>query len=61
MNIEYHLTENINGVKYKLDVFSVDGETFRVTENDKKEQVYHNREDFLKDFPELSWWFFPND
>lgn len=58
MKIDFRVQENVNGIKYKLDVFSNDGQSFRVAENDSRYHEYGTRTDFVKDFPEAAKWIF---
>jgi len=58
MKIDFRVQESINGVRYKLDVFSNDGQAFRVAENDSRYHEYETREEFAKSFPEAAKWIF---
>ena len=58
MKIDFKVQEKINGVKYKLEVYSADGQTFRVSENDSRYHEYEARKDFANDFSEASKWIF---
>lgn len=58
MQIDFRLKEKVNGVEYSVDIFSTDGETFRILENGKYTREYASRDSFLDDFPELEAWFF---
>jgi len=58
MSIDFKVQENVNGIKYKLEVFSSDGNNFRVAENDTRFHEYDNREDFKKGFPEVYKWIY---
>lgn len=57
MKIDFQLKENVNGTKYKLEIYSEDGRRFKVCENDSAYRTYDTREDFLKDFSDLKQWF----
>lgn len=56
----FKIEEVINGNKYKVEVFTDDGDSFRVMENDSKVSEYEIREDFKRDFPEVAQWIFPH-
>lgn len=58
MKIDFKLQEVINGVRYKLEVYSNDGQAFRVAENDSRYHEYTTRADFAKDFTEVAKWIF---
>lgn len=56
----FKIEELINGSKYKVEVWTDDGDSFRVMENDSKVSDYQIKEDFTKDFPEVARWIFPH-
>lgn len=58
MKIDFKVQENVNGIKYKLEVYSNDGQSFRVAENDSRYHEYETRAEFAKGFPEVAKWIF---
>lgn len=60
MKIDFKVQELVNGVRYKLEVFSNDGDNFRVSENDSRYFEFETRKDFAENFPEAANWIFGN-
>lgn len=58
MKIDFMVKEDIGGCTYKLEVYSSDGENFRVCENNQNYLEYDNRSSFARDFPEAARWIF---
>jgi hypothetical protein len=58
MKIDFKVQENVNGIKYKLEVYSSDGQNFRVAENDSRYHEYSTRVEFASHFPEAAKWIF---
>jgi len=58
MKIDFRVQEKINGLEYELEVYSNDGEHFRVCENKSRYSEFETREDFYNHFEDAAKWIF---